>query len=64
MKTVTIAETQNGFLVISGELGYTEKPKELFERTSSFNSLDKAISHIRSTIKAWDKKQTKNPPVA
>ena len=62
MKTVTIAETKSGFIVVSGELAYTEKPHEIFARSHSFNSLEKAVSHIRNTLKAWNKTEASPLP--
>jgi hypothetical protein len=61
MKTITIAETKSGLIIVTGELGYTEKPHELFARSDSFNSVDKAIAHIRKAMKAWNNSNV--PPV-
>lgn len=51
MKRLTIMETQNGVLVINGEgRGFVE---DLPDRCWSFNSLDKAIAHVRSVLRGW-----------
>jgi hypothetical protein len=63
MKTITIAETASGLLVITGELGYTENPKELFARSHSFNSIEKAMVHVRKTIKDWSKYKPSPVPI-
>ena len=51
MQTIHIFESQNGYLVVHGEL----KPMshDAFPLTYAYNNIDKAISHIRRRMKDW-----------
>lgn len=56
---LTITKTQNGWLVVRGEVGSYVHSKEILEPSYSFNSLDKCIGQIRRIIKGWhDKPQS------
>lgn len=60
MKRFTICATQNGYIVVDGNWNPFDRLADCLKdnRIASFNSLDKAISHIRGRMKAMHPKAT------
>jgi hypothetical protein len=54
-RKITICQTCNGWLVVSGELERAEEPDKLLKRCWSFNNLNEAVAHIRDTINGWQR---------
>jgi hypothetical protein len=51
---LTVYKTQNGWLVISGDHKYSFE--DSVKESQSFDSLGKAVAHIRKIMKSWHTK--------